>query len=141
MAPEQDIYSEAIAKLGYPGSAAGIKYLKLLFTPEEGRLLLEFIQPATCQEVAQRLNIDEKILQEKLDHFTYRRKLLYHGKTQYIFYLGLHAFLIALFTSRKSISLRDFGRPMPNFIWKKWSLWPTGHPIQMPSRQEYRQAG
>jgi NAD-dependent dihydropyrimidine dehydrogenase PreA subunit len=92
MTPAQDVYAEAIEKLGYPGSAAGIKFLKLLFTPEEGRLLLEFIQPATCREVAQRLNIDEKTLQQKLDDFTLRRKLLYHGKTQYLFYLGLHAF-------------------------------------------------
>ena len=92
MTTEQDVYSEAIEKLGYPGSAAGIKFLKVLFTPEEGKLLLEFIQPATCREVAERLNIDEKSLQEKLDHFTIRRKLLYHGKTQYLYYLGLHAY-------------------------------------------------
>ena len=92
MAVEQDVYTEAIEKLGFPGSAAGIKYLQVLFTPEEGRLLLQFIKPATCQEVAQRLNIDEKGLQEKLDEFTIRRKLLYHGKTQYLYYLGLHAF-------------------------------------------------
>ena len=92
MTTEQDVYSEAIEKLGYPGSAAGIKFLKVLFTPEEGRLLLEFIKPATCREVAKRLKIDEKSLQEKLDHFTIRRKLLYHGKTQYLYYLGLHAY-------------------------------------------------
>ena len=89
---DQDIYVEAIEKLGYPGSAAGIKYLKVLFTPEEGKLLLQFIKPSTCKEVAQRLNLDEAKLQEKLDEFTIRRKLLYHGKTQYIYYLGLHAF-------------------------------------------------
>lgn len=92
MTPERDVYAEAIEKLGYPGSAAGIKYLKVLFTPEEGKLLLEFIQPSTCKEAAQRINMDEKKLQEKLDEFTLRRKLLYHGKTQYIYYLGLHAF-------------------------------------------------
>jgi hypothetical protein len=92
MTAERDIYAEAIEKLGYPGSAAGIRYLKVLFTPEEGKLLLEFIEPATCKEVAQRLHLDEKILQQKLDEFTIRRKLLYHGKTQYLYYLGLHAF-------------------------------------------------
>jgi ferredoxin len=92
MSAEQDIYAEAIEKLGYPGSAAGIKYLKVLFTPEEGKLLLEFIEPATCKEVARRINLDENKLQEKLDEFTERRKLLYHGKTQYLYYLGLHAF-------------------------------------------------
>ena len=36
-----DIYDEAAEKLGWPGSASCINYLKVLFTPEEGKLLLD----------------------------------------------------------------------------------------------------
>jgi len=56
----EDIYLEAAEKLGYPGSASCVKFLRVLFTPEEGRLLLEFLEPATCEQVAKRLNMDEK---------------------------------------------------------------------------------
>ena len=77
-----EIYLEAAEKLGYPGSMSCIKYLRVLFTPEEGKLLLEFLKPATCKEVAQRLNMDEKVLQEKLDDFK-RRRLIFYGKTEY----------------------------------------------------------
>ena len=37
----EDIYLEAAEKLGYPSSASCIKFLRILFTPEEGELLLE----------------------------------------------------------------------------------------------------
>ncbi len=64
-----DVYLEAAEKLGYPGSASCIKYLRVLFTPEEGGILLEFLNPATCKQVAPRLNMSEKSLQAKLDDF------------------------------------------------------------------------
>jgi ferredoxin/predicted transcriptional regulator len=88
---KNDVYTRIAEKFGYPGSASCIDYLKVVFTPEEGELLLEFIEPATCQEVAKRLKIDEKSLQEKLDNFM-SRGLLYHGKTQYVFQFGIHVF-------------------------------------------------
>jgi hypothetical protein len=50
-----EVYVRAAEKLGYPGSAACMNYLKVLFTPEEGELLMEFLKPATCQQVAERL--------------------------------------------------------------------------------------
>ena len=83
-----NVYIEAAEKLGHPDSASCIKYLQVLFTPEEGKLLLEFLKPATCEQVAKRLNIDEKSLQEKLENFK-RRRLLFHGKTEYIFQFGI----------------------------------------------------
>jgi hypothetical protein len=48
-----------------PGSQNLIKYLQILFKPEEGELLLEFLEPATCKQVAERLNIDENTLSQK----------------------------------------------------------------------------
>ena len=45
----EDIYFEAAEKLGYPNSASCVKFLRVLFTPEEGELLLEFLEPATCE--------------------------------------------------------------------------------------------
>src|SRR4030043_312440 len=86
-----DIYLEAAEKLGYPGSASCIKFLRVLFTPEEGELLLEFLEPATCAQVAKRLKLDEKSLQEKLDDFK-RRRLLFWGKTEYVFKFGIRVF-------------------------------------------------
>jgi NAD-dependent dihydropyrimidine dehydrogenase PreA subunit len=96
-----DIYSEAAEKLGWPGSASCINYLKVLFTPEEGKLLLEFIKPATCAQVAKKLGMDEKELQAKLDHFADKRRLLFHGKTEYVFQLGLHGFFNAVIVSKE----------------------------------------
>ena len=75
-----DVYNEAAEKLGWPDSASCINYLKVLFTPEEGRLLLEFIKPATCEQVAKKLGMDEKDLQAKLDNFADKRRLLFHGR-------------------------------------------------------------
>ena len=95
------IYNEAAEKLGWPGSASCINYLKVLFTPEEGRLLLEFIKPATCQQVAKKLGMDEKDLQAKLDNFANKRRLLFRGKTEYLFQLGLHGFFKAIIVSRE----------------------------------------
>jgi len=84
-----DVYIKAVEKLGYPGSESGVNYLKLLMTPEECKLLCEFVTPATCQEVTERLKINEQSLQAKLDDFV-RRRLLRHGKTQYHFQFGFH---------------------------------------------------
>ena len=69
----EDIYLEAAEKLGYPGSAGCVHSLRVLFTPEEGKLLLEFLEPATCEQVSKRLDMDEEELQEKLVDFKRRR--------------------------------------------------------------------
>lgn len=106
-----DIYLEAAEKLGYPGSMSCIKYLRVLFTPEEGKLLLEFLKPATCEKVAQKLNMDEKILQEKLDDFK-RRRLLFYGKTEYVFKFGLHVFFARIPHAKPEY--------IPSGFWEAW---------------------
>jgi ferredoxin len=84
-----DIYEKMAEIFKYPGSQNFINYLKVLFTPEEGELLLEFLKPATCEQVAKRLNIDKKTLSEKLADFK-RRRLLFHKYDEYLFHLALH---------------------------------------------------
>ena len=49
------------------------------------------MEPATCEQVAVRLGIERATLQDKLDNFM-ARGLLFHGKTQYVFQLGIHVF-------------------------------------------------
>jgi len=114
-----DVYLEAAEKLGYPGSVSCVKFLRVLFTPEEGKLLLEFIAPATCQQVAKRLNIDEKSLQEKLDDFKHRR-LLFYGKTEYVFKFGIHVFFARI------PHAKDEYIP-PGF----WQAWREFHPEEI----------
>ncbi len=86
-----DIYMKALTWLGFPGSKAGYDYLKICMKPDELELLLEFLKPATCQEVAARLNVSEESLQAEIDNFM-KRGLLFHGKTQYCFQFGVHCF-------------------------------------------------
>lgn len=114
-----EVYLVAAEKLGYPGSGSCIKFLKVLFTPEEGRLLLEFLQPATCQKVAKRLNIDEKSLQEKLDDFK-RRRLLFYGKTEYVFKFGIHVFFARIPHAKPEYIPPGF-----------WEAWREFHPEEI----------
>jgi ferredoxin len=88
---KNDVFKKALFWLGYPDSKAGYDMLKVVMTQAECKLLLEFIKPATCQEVAERLKMNETSLQARLDDFM-RRGLLFHGKTQYCFQLGIHVF-------------------------------------------------
>ncbi|MBN1191198.1 MAG: 4Fe-4S binding protein [Dehalococcoidales bacterium] len=114
-----EVYLVAAEKLGYPGSAACIKYLRVLFTPEEGKLLLEFLEPATCAEVAKRLNMDEKVLQEKLDDFK-RRRLLFWGKKQYVFRFGIHVFFARIPHAKPEYIPKGF-----------WDAWREFHPEEI----------
>jgi len=115
----EDIYLEAAEKLGYPGSAACVKFLRVLFTPEEGRLLLEFLEPATCEQVAKRLHMDEKELQEKLDDFK-RRRLIFYGKTEYVFRFGIHVFFARIPHAREEYIPEGF-----------WEAWAEFHPEEI----------
>ncbi len=115
----EEIYLEAADKLGYPGSAACAKFLKVLFTPEEGKLLLEFLNPATCGQVAQRLNMDEKLLQAKLDDFK-RRRLIFYGKTEYVFRFGIHVFFARIPHAKPEYIPPGF-----------WEAWREFHPEEI----------
>ncbi len=107
----QEIYEKITEIFEYPGSQNLIKYLKVLFTPEEGELLLEFLQPTTCKQVAKKLNIDEKTLSEKLADFK-RRRLLFHKNNEYLFHLAMHGFFARIAKAKKE--------DIPQGFWKAW---------------------
>jgi NAD-dependent dihydropyrimidine dehydrogenase PreA subunit len=84
-------YVELAEKLGAPNSERFLRILEAMFAPEEAKICRELIVPATCRELATRLNIDEKDLAQKLDRLI-DRGILTRGKTQY----GFHTSVIAL---------------------------------------------
>jgi len=88
---EKSAYVELAEKLSAPTSERFLKILDAMFTPEEAKICLEFSSPATCQELASRLNIDEKSLATKLGNLV-DRGILTRGKTQYAFHTSLLAF-------------------------------------------------
>ena len=88
---ENDIYSTIAEHFEYKDSESFIEYLKVLFSPEEGKLLMEITSPVNCQQLAERLKVDEKRLYQKLEEFR-RRRLLYKGKMEYLFHIGIHGF-------------------------------------------------
>jgi NAD-dependent dihydropyrimidine dehydrogenase PreA subunit len=105
------IYEKIAEIFEYPGSQNLIKYLKILFKPEEGELLLEFLKPATCAQVAKRLNIDEKTLSKKLADFQ-RRRLLFHKHDEYLFHMAMHGFFARIAKAKKE--------DIPEGFWKAW---------------------
>ena len=88
---ENDIYTELADKLGVSESERFLKILDAMFTPEEARICRELFDPATCRELAGRIDIDEKHLSKKLDNLV-DRGMLTRGKTQYAFHTSLLAF-------------------------------------------------
>jgi NAD-dependent dihydropyrimidine dehydrogenase PreA subunit len=89
---ENNVYTELAEKLGVPNSERFVKILDAMFTPEEASICRELFTPATCRELAGRLNISEKDLSKKLD-ILIDRGALTRGPTQYAFHenvLGFH---------------------------------------------------
>ena len=88
---ENAIYIELADGLGAPTSERFLKILDAMFTPEEALACHQLFEPATCQELAQRLDMDEEKLGPMLDSLT-DRGLLTRGATQYAFHTSLLAF-------------------------------------------------
>jgi Na+-translocating ferredoxin:NAD+ oxidoreductase RNF subunit RnfB len=86
-----EVYNEIIKKWGARPSQRLINILEAMFTPDEGKALLELFSPATCQEVAAKLKVDEKSLYRMLEDLV-ARGILTKGKTQYAFHTSLLAF-------------------------------------------------
>lgn len=116
---KNEVYAKASEELGYPGSEACMKYLEVLFKPDEGELLMEFLKPATCEQVAARLKMDKIMLQDKLDDFT-RRRLLFHGKTEYCFQFGIHVFFARIPHAKDEYIPKGF-----------WDAWREFHPEEL----------
>jgi Pyruvate/2-oxoacid:ferredoxin oxidoreductase delta subunit len=89
---ENNVYVELAAKLGVPNSVRFMKILEATFTPEEAIICRELFNPATCQELASRLNIKEEDISKMLDSLVDKGALT-RGRTQYAFHdslLGFH---------------------------------------------------
>ena len=100
---KNDIYEKIAEIFGYTGSQNLIKYLKILFKPEEGELLLEFLEPVTCEQVAKKLKMDQKTLSKKLANFK-RRRLLFHKNDEYLFNMAMHGFFARIAKAKKEES-------------------------------------
>lgn len=95
-----EIYRQIARHFGYECSEAFIEYLKVLFTAEEGELLFQFTEPASCEEVAKRLNRDEQDLSTKLEELR-RRRLLFKGTKGYLFHIGIHGFFARIAAAKE----------------------------------------
>ncbi|MCJ7605388.1 MAG: 4Fe-4S binding protein [Dehalococcoidales bacterium] len=85
------VLTELAVKLGVPDSKRFMNILDAMLTPEEAKICLELFDPATCPELAGRLNSEEKDLSARLDNLT-DRGMLTRGQTQYAFHPTLLAF-------------------------------------------------
>ena len=82
MATQTDAFDKLAERWGAPGSMRFIKILEVLMTPEEGSLLLELPKWTTCEQLAKRLNVDEKSLRSKLEDLA-RKMVVRFGKDGY----------------------------------------------------------
>ncbi len=85
------VYADLADKLGAKNSERFIKILEAMFTPEEAVICRELIVPATCPELAVRLNIPEKVLLRNLDVLIDKGALT-RGRTQYGFHTNVLSF-------------------------------------------------
>ena len=65
-----DVYTELVERLNYTGSESLLRVLQKLFTPDEGRLLLQL--PAEPSDLARKSGTDEETVQRKLEEFMER---------------------------------------------------------------------
>jgi Na+-translocating ferredoxin:NAD+ oxidoreductase RNF subunit RnfB len=88
---ENPVYGKLADKLGAPASERFLNLLKAMFTIEEARVCLELFAPATCQELASRIDVHERGLAAMLGNLV-DRGMLTRGRTQYAFHPTLTAF-------------------------------------------------
>jgi NAD-dependent dihydropyrimidine dehydrogenase PreA subunit len=85
------VYRELSDKLGVWESERFLKILDAMLNLEEARICLELFEPATRQELSERLQVDEKELSRQLDVLV-DKGMLTRGLTQYAFHTTLLAF-------------------------------------------------
>jgi len=88
---ENGIYKQLSDKLGVWESERFLRILEEMLTPREARICLELFEPATCQELAGRLDLAEKEISQTLDALV-DKGMLTRGLTQYAFHTNLLAF-------------------------------------------------
>lgn len=88
---ENSIYAELADKMGVPNSERFVKILEASFTPKEAAICHELLIPATCREVASRLDMGEEEVSRTLDVLVDKGALT-RGETQYAFHPTLLAY-------------------------------------------------
>ena len=73
MPEDNNAYDKLSERMGAPGSKHFPKILKAMMTPEEAEILLAVPTIMTAEEIARKLNTDEKSLQPKLDDMEQRQ--------------------------------------------------------------------
>lgn len=103
MATPGEVYDKLADKYKHVGHQHFRDILELLMTPEEGEIVLELSVPMTPAELAKKLEMDEKILAEKMDNLA-RRGLLFRGKEQYLAWRDSHQLNVrVLFSADENI--------------------------------------
>jgi len=88
---ESNIYTELAEMMCVPNSERFVRILEASFTPTEATICRELFVPATCHELAGRLNIGEEDLSKILDILVDKGALT-RGETQYAFHTTLLAY-------------------------------------------------
>lgn len=91
MTTEQNSYTILAEGLGIGGSERFLKILEAMFTPVEADICRELFEPATCQELSEKLNVDEETMSKTLDSLV-DRGMLTRGRTQFAFHTSLIGF-------------------------------------------------
>jgi NAD-dependent dihydropyrimidine dehydrogenase PreA subunit len=121
---ESDIYTQLAKKLGAPVSKRFLTILDTMLTPEEAKVCMELFFPATLQELAGALGVDEKKLTKTLDSLV-DRGILTRGKTQFAFHsslLGFHHDLAdtGVWTGPNAMS-KEVKALWADFFYNEWS--------------------
>ncbi len=91
MTTGEQVYFDIAKKMNAPTSERFINILEANFSPDEGQVILELLVPSTYQEVASRMNMDEKVVWRVLEELK-NRGVINKGETQYAFHTSVIAF-------------------------------------------------
>ena len=118
---ENKVYIELTEKLGVKTPSLLTKILEEAYSPEECTLLMELFEPATCQELAARLSMDESKVQSMLDALVANGALT-HGKTQYAFHKSVLAFHHDVYGDTAVMPIPEKIRALWNdFFYNEWA--------------------
>ncbi|MBI4295783.1 MAG: 4Fe-4S binding protein [Chloroflexi bacterium] len=148
MSNENSVYEELAKNWNLPGSQSFIRLMQAGFTPAEGEILLALSWWMTPQEGAQKLDMDEKTLQTKLDDLTKRgwvrrRKATYNAAPNMLSTIPQNP-PPGMTAEEYNALMKDFYR---SGDYQKWSIdaWiirlaATGHAVHriLPARKALR---
>lgn len=114
MKNQTDAYKSLAERYGIPDSELFIRVLKAMITPEEGEILMQLLKPVPVHELAGKLGIDEKQLQEKLNHLVEKGVI---SPVKDGFSMPPHAMLLCHRTQNKS---DEVDKIWTEFFFKEW---------------------